>query len=406
MATKKSKASPKAPRKYVTITDAYIEALGDFTIEKIVWDTNARGLRLRAGRHRVTWTYYRQHRDHGKRTTTAKRLGHWPAMKTAQAREEALIRAGENAAGHREPGKREALKFSDAFAAYLVHLTRQAEKRSKPPTWRKAVEGFGNQLLLPRWGTRSLADMSNAPALVADWHVEVTDKNGPIIANRCAQIIRAVYARAARRAQPPLPTRLPTAAVEFNSEKARQVGIAFDQFGAWRKAWSEIPHPAHRAYHLCGLLTGARPGELLRLRWADLDLRKRSLVIRNAKAGNDISIPISSAIARALKLARDAARERERPSDRESPFVFFGCTKAERDALRVKGNGLRHTYRTVAADCEVDDLISHFLLGHAPAGISQRYVVKLILSSGPAMREAQRKISARIMALLLGRRRD
>jgi hypothetical protein len=61
---------------------------------------------------------------------------------------------------------------------------------------------------------------------------------------------------------------------------------------------------------------------------------------------------------------------------------------------------LRRTFRTVAADCGVDEMLSHFLMGHAPAGISQRYVARMILSSGPAMREAQRKISRRIVSLL------
>jgi hypothetical protein len=36
----------------------------------------------------------------------------------------------------------------------------------------------------------------------------------------------------------------------------------------------------------------------------------------------------------------------------------------------------------------------------APAGISQRYVARMISSSGPAMREAQRKIGKRIVSLL------
>ena len=52
------------------------------------------------------------------------------------------------------------------------------------------------------------------------------------------------------------------------------------------------------------------------------------------------------------------------------------------------------------ADLGIDELISHYLLGHAPAGISQRYILKLILASGPAMRAAQAKISRRIVALL------
>jgi hypothetical protein len=52
-------------------------------------------------------------------------------------------------------------------------------------------------------------------------------------------------------------------------------------------------------------------------------------------------------------------------------------------------------------------MLAHFLMGRAPAGISQRYVnpapragERMILSSGLAIREAQRKISRRIVSLL------
>ncbi len=66
----------------------------------------------------------------------------------------------------------------------------------------------------------------------------------------------------------------------------------------------------------------------------------------------------------------------------------------------MKGHALRHTYSTVAADLEVDELIRHYLLGHAPSGISQKYIATLILQNGPAMRAAQNKISARMFELL------
>jgi hypothetical protein len=39
-------------------------------------------------------------------------------------------------------------------------------------------------------------------------------------------------------------------------------------------------------------------------------------------------------------------------------------------------------------------------MGHAPAGINQRYVATLILQNGPAMRAAQERISKRIVNLL------
>lgn len=68
-----------------------------------------------------------------------------------------------------------------------------------------------------------------------------------------------------------------------------------------------------------------------------------------------------------------------------------------REALPARGNMLRHTYRTVAADLGVDDLLIHFLMGHTPRGISRKYVAVLILANGPAMRAAQERISARTL---------
>jgi hypothetical protein len=93
-----------------------------------------------------------------------------------------------------------------------------------------------------------------------------------------------------------------------------------------------------------------------------------------------------------LRIALDAG-ERE--------LVFPGCgVAAHRDKLPAYGVELRRTYRTIAADVGVDEMISHFLLSHAVAGILQRYVDRLALQSGEAMRQAQRKISRRIVSLL------
>lgn len=71
------------------------------------------------------------------------------------------------------------------------------------------------------------------------------------------------------------------------------------------------------------------------------------------------------------------------------------------DGLPAHGMALRRTWRTVAADSGVDELLSHFMLGHIPAGISRGYVAKMILSSGRGMRAAQRVVSARIVTLLV-----
>lgn len=391
MATKKS--SPVTKKTKRLLTDAHIEALSDFSVQGLIWDAKVAGLRLRVGPRRASWSYFQQHRLHGKRSTTCKTLGHWPSMNVSDARKAALMIAGNVAAGHIMPGRKSAKKFADAFADYLGHLSRKAESKGKPDRWRKNVEKLG-KLLLPMWEKWSLAEMSANPAAVAQWHRQVTRDHGPVSANHAARVIRACYRRAAKLDLSLSKENIPTAAVEYNLETASQKGLPLKDFPKWRAAWEKIEFSIRRAYHLTGLLTGARPGELARLKWSDVQPRSRSLVISHAKAGADITIPLSVPIVRALRMARDAGDEGEK-------LVFPGCVQVgHRDPLPARGNMLRHTYRTVAADCGVDELLTHFLMGHAPEGISQKYIARMILTSGPALRAAQRKISRRIISLL------
>jgi integrase len=375
------------------LSDAHIDALQDFDVRGLIWDTKVAGLRLRVGAHRLSWSFFQQHRLHGKRSTTCKALGHWPAMNVSEARKAALIIAGRVASRRIEPGRRSAVRLDAALDEYMKHLRAKAARKGKPPRHALNVEKLRRKFLSPEFGRWPLADLSNAPEVIRDWHERITREAGPISANRAAEVLRAMY-RQASRLNRSLPPALPTSAIVFNEETPSQKGLAFADFPKWRAAWKKIEFPIRRAYHLTALLTGARPGELARLTWADVKPRLRSIIIAHAKAGNDIAIPMSQPIVRALKMARDAGSEGEQ-------LVFPGCAQVgHRDPLPARGNELRHTYRTVAADCGVDEMLAHFLLGHAPAGISQRYIARMILTSGPALRAAQRTISRRIVALL------
>ena len=54
-----------------------------------------------------------------------------------------------------------------------------------------------------------------------------------------------------------------------------------------------IRSPVRRAYALCALLTRARPSELGALRWGDVNVRERVLVLGNTKSGVDVRVPLS-----------------------------------------------------------------------------------------------------------------
>jgi integrase len=191
---------------------------------------------------------------------------------------------------------------------------------------------------------------------------------------------------------------VPTSAIEFNRESRSQNVLDFTDFPEWFKAWKKIESPTRRAFQMVNLLSGARPGELARLRWRDLE--HQSFTIRSAKAENDIHVPMSAAIAWAFKLAR---AHRVDGNDYVFPARAGGhIVKFDADQLPAWGMSLRRTWRTIAADCGVDELLAHFLMGHIPSGVSRGYVAKMMLTSGQGMRAAQRKVSRRIIQLLKG----
>ncbi len=101
---------------------------------------------------------------------------------------------------------------------------------------------------------------------------------------------------------------------------------------------------------------------------------------------------MSAPIARILKRARDIGNGDSPEVLTPDDFVFPHCGQiAARDALRATGHALPHTYRTLAADCGIDDILSHVLLGHTPRNVSEQYITRLVLTAGPTIRAAQRK---------------
>ena len=94
--------------------DGAVEALIKLTTEARGYGSvyaDGRGLQLRIGKRRIAWAYYAQRMARGERTTTQDLLGHWPQMKTPQAKREADKLAGRVTAGRAEPGRKSAVKF-------------------------------------------------------------------------------------------------------------------------------------------------------------------------------------------------------------------------------------------------------------------------------------------------------
>jgi integrase len=317
----------------------HVGAIVDFQIIGTFNDSRVRGLYLRAGPRKASFYFHSDKQVRGERRVRRVKLGEYPAIGLIEARRLADIERGDVAAGKVTPGKNSAVKVGAAFDEYLAFLLRKAERNGKPARWHKNATHLYRQLIEPRWQKWSLADLANSPAVVRDWHRTVTKNNGPISANHACRLIRAAYKYAAKL-DVSLPERNPCSAVEWNSEEPAQTAMPFKEFRNWLKAWnalrSTLGHnmpvrhfaPTRKEFHLFGLLTGARPGEIARLRWRDVKTAGRYVEIPNAKASKAIRIIMSAAIARVLKRARDITEAKNADA-----LIFPHCEQiSSRDA--------------------------------------------------------------------------
>jgi integrase len=134
------------------------------------------------------------------------------------------------------------------------------------------------------------------------------------------------------------------------------------------------------------LFTGMRKGEILKLRWEDVDTRRGFLTIRNPKGGKEATIPLSGP-------ARSVLEGRPRTDD---VYIFPGRYIEKRkevrpregvkrglDRIRTRAklpedfrpmHGLRHVFAShLASSGEVDLYTLQRLLTHKTPTMTQRY---------------------------------
>jgi hypothetical protein len=86
----------------------------------------------------------------------------------------------------------------------------------------------------------------------------------------------------------------------------------------------------------------------------------------------------------------------------ERPSELAGIIrKVDGDGLPLWGNGLRH-YKTLAVTMKpsVEEILTDFLQGHTPKGVSRKYASVMAVAKSDPMREAQERISERTLSLL------
>lgn len=150
-----------------------------------------------------------------------------------------------------------------------------------------------------------------------------------------------------------------------------------EQLPAWFAHVRQIQNPAIAAALQIMLLTGARPGEVLSLRWEDVGTQWRSIVIRDKVEGERM-IPLTPYVAHLLAAL-----------PRRNTWVFSSPTSASGQlskpntpharACKAAGlgdltlHGLRRSFSTLTEWLEIPAGVVAQIMGHKPSATAERH---------------------------------
>jgi len=325
----------------------------------------------------------RQHFERaGKKITTA---GKANQVRTARSRGTELPNEDRRAAkAASEQAEVERWTLSKLWTEY---------KAGRPGMKRSATDETNFKLYLsPAFGDKEPREV--APLDVDRLRLTLSKKKAGGTVKNILELLRRLSNFAAKKQLcAPLPFRVTLPKVnnirteDLNAEQmARLLGILRDGTVTDKAGKKTLLDQDAREMMLLALFTGARRGEILRLKWDDIDFQRGFITLREPKGGTDQTIPLP-----------DDAREllKNRPRRDGSAYVFPGrkikgqeerpradAAKSFRAIRAAAGlpasfrpmHGLRHTFASMLASSgEVDLYTLQRLLTHKSPMMTARY---------------------------------
>jgi integrase len=207
----------------------------------------------------------------------------------------------------------------------------------------------------------------------------VAANSGKGSATRTTNLLGAVFQFAIRNG---VRSDNPCVGVKRFADGKRERRFSDDEYGrlgaALREAASEGIWPAAIDAVRFIALTGWRSGEVLGLRWADLDLPRPTVILSDTKTGRSM-LPLSAAACEVLAgIPRAHELVFQRPPSASDHRWFESKWRAVFRLGKLPGDlllhTLRHSFASLAADLGYSEPTIASLLGHKGRSITSRYI--------------------------------
>jgi integrase len=263
----------RRPTERRNFTKKYIEALVADDKRITVYDQKTRGLGILV-QPTGTKSFFWFRKVAGKGDW--RKIGEFPAVTVEQAR----IKANEHNAnlakwkgadydGPNPFERRPNLSFNDVIEHYIVHHVR---KHSTNPT--KAEKGDRRLLetYLRPWKDRRISSMQKSDLI--QLHTRIASEHGPTAANRLVTKLRTLFYYAQDKLEwtGKNPARNPGKSKIIVDEKPRKRFLKREEMPKFFTALRAEPSRDLQDFTVIALFCGARSGDILGMRWADVDL--------------------------------------------------------------------------------------------------------------------------------------
>ena len=375
--------------------------------QAFLWDATAHGLGLRATpAGKPAYVFQAEYQGKALRIT----IGGTEAWTIPQAREKArelqrLIDEGKDprtvkrealaiAAAHKAQEAAQALTVAQAWGMYVearkphwgaLHHRDHVDMMAPGGEPKKRGKGLTTPGPLAHFAPMRLADLDTAT--VQAWATQEA-QNRPTRARLALHLLNGFLNWCKEQPQYAalVPDRVPTtsrrAREVLGKAQAKQDALLKEQLPAWFAAVQGLTSATAAAYLQCLLLTGTRPGELIALRWEDVNTQWRSLTIRDkdaSKGGNDGSrtIPLTPHVWRLLAaLPRRSAwvfssDSLPQPISKPNRRLADACAVAGIDGLTL--HGLRRSFGSLAEWLELPAGVVAQIQGHKPSATAEKH---------------------------------
>ena len=285
-----------------------------------------------------------------------------------------------------------AVTVGEAWAAYIAERTphwgelhrkdHERLTRAGGETSKRGTRGRGVTIAGPLHPLLGLALRDLTAPVIEAWAAREAQTR-PTAARLAWRLLKAFLGWCAEQPEyaPVRPSTNPAktkkAREALGKAKAKDDSLLKEQLPAWFDAVRSISNPAVAAYLQTLLLTGARPGEVLAMRWNDLNTQWRGLTIRDKVEGERV-IPLTpyvwhllAALPRRNEFVFASSRNENTPLTEPNHAHDKACKVAAIDGLTL--HGLRRSFGSLSEWLEVPAGVVAQIQGHKPSATAEKH---------------------------------